>query len=63
MYVNVIWRTPLRHQWRINDRVAADSTSWRCHDLYQRTLRVAGALLDSSDPIDLGAADANPAGP
>ena len=61
MYVNVIWRTPLRHQWRINNRVAvnsrvaADSTSWRCHDLYQRTLRVAGALLDSSDPIDLGA--------
>ena len=55
MYVNVIWRTPLRHQWRMNGRVAADSTSWRCHDLYQRTLRVAGALLDSSDPIDLGA--------
>jgi hypothetical protein len=55
MYVNVIWRTPLRHQWRINNRVAVDSTSWPCHDLYQRTLHVASALLDSSDPIDLGA--------
>jgi hypothetical protein len=39
------------HEWS----VALDSTSWQCHDLYQHTLRVAGALLDSSDPINLGA--------
>lgn len=39
----------------MNNHVAADSMSWRRYPLYRRTLPVAAAFLNASDPMDLNA--------
>jgi hypothetical protein len=38
----------------VNGHVVDDSVSRRRHRIYRRTLQVAAALLDASDPMDLG---------
>ena len=55
MYVTAISSTLSGYVWSMNDHVATESMSWRRNQLSRRHLSAAAALLNASDPMDLGA--------